>query len=74
VSVFGLVGTNIGLAVMPVKIYEYHRQPDVLAIPLDENIECNIVLVHLKNKNLSPAASLFIDFMAKIVAGGKQIA
>ncbi|NTU55445.1 MAG: LysR family transcriptional regulator, partial [Anaerolineales bacterium] len=33
VSVLGLVATNIGLALMPVKSYEYHRQPDVLAIP-----------------------------------------
>jgi DNA-binding transcriptional LysR family regulator len=34
VSVFGLVGANIGLALMPSKIYDYHKHPDVLAIPL----------------------------------------
>jgi LysR family transcriptional regulator, transcription activator of glutamate synthase operon len=67
VSVFGLVGTNIGLALMPVKIYEYHQHPDVLAIPLDEDIECNIVLVHQKNRKLPHAASLFIDFIEKMV-------
>jgi LysR family transcriptional activator of glutamate synthase operon len=67
VSVFGLVGTNIGLALIPVKIYEYHQHPDVLAIPLDEHIECNIVLVHLKNRKLPNAASLFIQFMERAI-------
>ena len=68
VSVFGLVGTNIGLALMPVKIYEYHQHQDVLAIPLEEHIECNIVLACLKNRKLPKAASIFIDFMGKMAA------
>jgi LysR family transcriptional regulator, transcription activator of glutamate synthase operon len=68
VSVFGLVGTNIGLALVPVKIYEYHRHPDVVAIPLEEEIPCNIVLVHLKNRKLPKSASTFIEFMEKMVA------
>lgn len=72
VSVFGLVGTNIGLALMPVKIYEYHQHPDVLAIPLEEHIECNIVLAYLKNKKLPKAASTFIDFMEKMVADNQS--
>ena len=63
VSVVGLVATNIGLALMPVKSYEYHRQPDVLAIPLDEEIECNMVLVSMKNRPLPDAATIFVDFM-----------
>jgi LysR family transcriptional regulator, transcription activator of glutamate synthase operon len=65
VSVFGLVGTNIGLALMPVKIYEYHQHPDVVAIPLEEHIECNVVLAYLKNRKLPKAASTFIDFMGQ---------
>jgi LysR family transcriptional regulator, transcription activator of glutamate synthase operon len=71
VSVFGLVGTNIGLALMPAKIYEYHQHQDVLAIPLEEHIECNIVLAWLKNRKLPKAASIFIDFMEKMVADNK---
>jgi len=67
-----LVGTNIGLALMPVKIYEYHQHPDVVAIPLEEHIECNIVLVHLKNRNLPKAASTFIEFMEKVAAGSQS--
>ncbi len=72
VSVFGLLGTNIGLALMPVKIYKYHQHPDVVAIPLQEHIECNIVLVHLKNRNLPKAASTFIEFMEKVVADNQS--
>lgn len=69
VSVFGLVGANIGLALIPSKIYDYHKHPDVLAIPLEEHIECNIVLAHLKSKKLSKASSTFIDFIREIVSG-----
>lgn len=65
VSVFGLVGTNIGLALMPVKIYEYHQHSDVVAIPLEEHIECNVVLAYMKNKKLSPAASTFVEFITQ---------
>jgi LysR family transcriptional regulator, transcription activator of glutamate synthase operon len=71
VSVFGLVGTNIGLALMPVKIYEYYRHPDVVAIPLEEDIACNIVLVHLKNKKLPRGAGTFMEFMKKMVTENK---
>lgn len=63
VSVFGLVGTNIGLALMLVKIYEYHQHPDVLAIPLEEEIECNVVLAYLKNRKLPEAARIFLEYM-----------
>jgi len=63
VSVFGLVGTNIGLALMPSKIYEYHKHSDVLAIPLEEDIECNIVLVYMKNRKLPSSAEIFIKFI-----------
>ncbi|MDO9085251.1 MAG: LysR family transcriptional regulator [Anaerolineaceae bacterium] len=65
VSVFALVGTNIGLALIPSKIYEYHKDPDVVAIPLEEQIECNIVLIHLKNKKLPKSAEIFIQYLAK---------
>jgi DNA-binding transcriptional LysR family regulator len=72
VSVFGLVGTNIGLALIPVKIYEYHKQPDIVAIPLDEHIECNIILAWLKNRKLPKAAGVFIEFMGKMAAASKS--
>jgi LysR family transcriptional regulator, transcription activator of glutamate synthase operon len=71
VSVLGLVGTNIGLALMPVKVYDYYQHSDVLAIPLDENIICNIVLVYLKNRILPEAARVFVDYMSRAVENGK---
>ena len=72
VSVFGLVGANIGLALMPSKVFDYHKHPDVLAIPLDEDIECNVVLTYLKNKKLPRSAKIFIDFIEKIVANNQE--
>jgi LysR family transcriptional activator of glutamate synthase operon len=69
VSVFALVGANIGLALMPSQIYDYHKHSDVLAIPLEEHIECNIVLAYLKNKKLPKSASVFVDFIRSIVSG-----
>jgi DNA-binding transcriptional LysR family regulator len=63
VSVFGLVGANIGIALMPSKIYDYHKYPDVLAIPLVENIECNMVLAYLKSRKLPKSTQIFIDFV-----------
>jgi len=68
VSVFGLVGANIGLALMPSKIYDYHKHPDALAIPLIEDIKCNIVLAYLKNKKLPRSARIFIDFLEGMLA------
>jgi len=63
VSVFSLVGANIGIGLMPSKIYDYHKNPDVLAIPLAEDIECNMVLVYLKDHKLPKTAQIFIDFI-----------
>jgi LysR family transcriptional activator of glutamate synthase operon len=67
VSVFGLVETNIGLALMPAKICEYHRNPNIIAIPLDEDIACNIVLVSEKNRQLPKAAEIFVDYIKQAV-------
>lgn len=63
VSVFALVETNIGIALMPAKIFEYYRHPGIITIPLEENIECNLGLAYLNNKPPLSAAKLFIDFL-----------
>lgn len=63
VSVFSLIGANIGIALIPSKVYEYHKHPDVVAIPLEETIECNLVLVYLKNRKLPRTATGFIEFL-----------
>jgi len=63
VSVIGLVEANIGIALIPEKIYEYHKKPEVTAIPLQEEITSNIMLVNLKDRKLPLTASQFLDFM-----------
>lgn len=63
VSVIGLVEANIGIALMPEKIYEYHKKPEVTAIPLQEVITSNIMLVHLKDRKLPSPARQFLEFM-----------
>jgi LysR family transcriptional activator of glutamate synthase operon len=72
VSVFGLVGTNIGLALMPTRVFEYHQQPDVIGIPLEEYIECNIVLAREKKRNLPKTADIFVEYMRKIAGDTSQ--
>ena len=66
-SVLSLVATNIGLALMPIKSYEYYRQPEIHAIPLEETIECNIVLAYLKNRRLPDAARTFVEYMTEVI-------
>jgi DNA-binding transcriptional LysR family regulator len=64
-SILGLVVSNSGIALMMEKIFTYHQPHDVVAIPLKENIESNLVLAWLKNKQLTQPARVFIEFMEK---------
>jgi LysR family transcriptional regulator, transcription activator of glutamate synthase operon len=63
VSVFGLVETNIGIALMPLKIYEYHQPPNIVPISLEEEISCDMCLVYPKTRKLTAAAETFVDFI-----------
>jgi LysR family transcriptional regulator, transcription activator of glutamate synthase operon len=63
ISVLGLVGANIGIALLPIKIYEYHKNPEVTEIALEEDLECNIVLAYLKNRRLTMASKEFVAFL-----------
>lgn len=65
-SILGLVASNSGVALMMKKIFDYHKHPEVLAIPLQETIPSNLVLAWLKQKKLSDAASGFVDFIRNI--------
>ncbi len=64
-SIIGLVASNSGVALMMEKVLDYYRNPDVVAIPLEETIESKIVLAYLKNKELSKSARTFVRFMEK---------
>jgi LysR family transcriptional regulator, transcription activator of glutamate synthase operon len=63
ISVLGLVEANIGIALLPIKIYKYHKNPEVTEIALEEDLECNIVLAYLKNRRLSMASKEFVAFL-----------
>jgi DNA-binding transcriptional LysR family regulator len=67
-SILGLVASNSGVALMMKKIFDYHKHPEVVAIPLHENISSNLVLAWPKQKKLSEAASSFVDFIRDIRA------
>ncbi len=67
-SILGLVASNSGVALMMKKIYDYHKHPEVVAIPLHEVITSNLVLAWLKQKPLSAAASSFVDLIRNLQA------
>jgi len=62
-SILGLVASNIGVALMAKKIFDYYNPPDLVAIPLDEVIKSNVSLVYLTGKKLSGSARTFIDLV-----------
>jgi DNA-binding transcriptional LysR family regulator len=64
-SIIGLVASNSGIAPIMEKIYDYHKRPDVVAIPLQETIAGNIVIAYLKNKKLSKPVRNFIELIKK---------
>jgi DNA-binding transcriptional LysR family regulator len=67
-SVLGLVASNSGIALMMERVVAYHQRPDVVAIPLEETIGSNIMLVAPKTKKLSWPARAFLDFIGTAVA------
>lgn len=68
-SILGLVASNSGITLMMEKIFSYHHPNDLVAIPLQETIESNLVLVWLKNKKITPRTQVFIDFMKNLLSG-----
>lgn len=64
-SVFSLVGANIGIALTPIKIIDFHKTPEVTDITLEDTIQCNIVLVYRKNRKRSVIADTFINFIKR---------
>jgi len=62
-SILGLVASNSGVALMMKRVFDYHKHPEVVAIPLEEAIISNLVLAWSREKKLSEAASRFVDFI-----------
>src|SRR5574338_568337 len=64
-SIIGLVASNSGVALIMEKVLDYYRNPDVIAIPLEKNIESRIVIAYLRNEAPSQAAKTFLQFIEK---------
>ena len=62
-SILGLVASQAGVALVMEKIFQYHKHPDVIAIPLAEIVESKIVLAYPKDKKLSVPARNFLEFI-----------
>jgi LysR family transcriptional activator of glutamate synthase operon len=62
-SILALVASQSGIALIMEKIFQYHKHPDVIAIPLREIVESKIVLVYPKDKKLSIPARNFWEFI-----------
>lgn len=62
-SILGLVASNSGIALIMQKIFEYHKHPDVVSVPLRETIASNLVLAWPKDVILSNTAADFVDFI-----------
>jgi DNA-binding transcriptional LysR family regulator len=62
-SILGLVASQSGIALVMEKIFQYHKHPDVIAIPLAEIIESKIILAYPKDKKLSAPAKNFWEFI-----------
>lgn len=63
-SVLGLVASNSGVALIMERLVAYHRNPEVVAIPLDEVIESDIVLAAPRGAKLAQTVRLFMEFVA----------
>jgi DNA-binding transcriptional LysR family regulator len=62
-SILGLVASQAGIALIMEKIFQYHKHPEVIAIPLAEIIESKIVLAYPKDKKVSTMAKNFWEFI-----------
>ena len=63
-SILGLAATGNGVALMMERILGFTAHPDVVALPLAEPVEANVVLAWRADRRLSPAARAFVEFMA----------
>jgi LysR family transcriptional regulator, transcription activator of glutamate synthase operon len=62
-SILGLVASQAGIALIMEKIFQYHKHPEVIAIPLAEIVESKIVLAYPKDKKVSTMAKNFWEFI-----------
>jgi LysR family transcriptional activator of glutamate synthase operon len=64
-----LVAENSGIALIMERILDYEQRTDVLAVPLAEAVDGNVILAWPKNKRLSTPARAFVEFMKNDACG-----
>ena len=71
-SILSLVAANSGVALMMKKVVDYHQNPDLVQIPLKENVESRVVIAWPRHRKLSISATRFIEFLKKSAASRKE--
>jgi DNA-binding transcriptional LysR family regulator len=66
-SIIAQVAANMGIALMMERLYDYHKQPEVVALELEQVIDSRIVLAYLKDRKLSGSAQAFIESIAGLL-------
>jgi len=64
-SIIGMVASNSGVALIMDKVLNYYNRSDVVAIPLEQTLESQIIIAYPRNKKLSKSAKIFMEFMKK---------
>ncbi|MFM8321903.1 MAG: LysR family transcriptional regulator [Chloroflexota bacterium] len=68
-SILGLVASNSGVALMMQRLVEYHKNPGVEIVPLQETIGSRLVLAWPKEVKPSKALVDFTDFITRRIGG-----
>jgi LysR family transcriptional regulator, transcription activator of glutamate synthase operon len=72
-SIISMVASNTGVALMMEKVSDYHKQLDVVIIPLEQPVESNIVLAYPRNKKLPKAAKAFVELIEKNIGNTRKL-
>jgi LysR family transcriptional activator of glutamate synthase operon len=67
-SILSLVASNMGIALMPEKLFEYYNTPENIAIQLEEVIQSDIALVYLRHRKLPRAAKIFVTSLERMLS------
>jgi DNA-binding transcriptional LysR family regulator len=66
-SIVAGVAANMGVGLMMERVFDYYKDPGVVALELVPVIETWLVLAHTKGRALSGPARAFVEFIASMV-------
>jgi DNA-binding transcriptional LysR family regulator len=67
-SIISMLTSNSGVALIMEKVLNYYTHSDIVAIPLDQIIESQIIIAYPRDRKLSKSARTFLDFVKKQLA------